>query len=199
MKKAEVAVLFGLILAIMVGSFVGFEADCREISQSVFRLHILANSDSQEDQDLKLKVRDRILQDTQGLFESTGDLQQTEEQVAQHLPEIREIALDEIHKQGYSYDVQIYMVNMWFETRTYDTITLPAGNYDALRIVIGSGEGHNWWCVLYPPLCVPAAEPQETMDDVLNQQELEVVNSDPKYEVRFAVLEWWEKLKQNME
>ena len=152
MKKAEVAVLFGLILAIMVGSFVGFEADCREISQSVFRLHILANSDSQEDQDLKLKVRDRILQDTQGLFESTGDLQQTEEQVAQHLPEIREIALDEIHKQGYSYDVQIYMVNMWFETRTYDTITLPAGNYDALRIVIGSGEGHNWWCVLYPCL-----------------------------------------------
>ena len=133
------------------------------------------------------------------MFESTGDLQQTEEQVAQHLPEIREIALDEIHKQGYSYDVQIYMVNMWFETRTYDTITLPAGNYDALRIVIGSGEGHNWWCVLYPPLCVPAAEPQETMDDVLNQQELEVVNSDPKYEVRFAVLEWWEKLKQNME
>ena len=127
----------------MVGSFVGFEADCREISQSVFRLHILANSDSQEDQDLKLKVRDRILQDTQGLFESTGDLQQTEEQVAQHLPEIREIALDEIHKQGYSYDVQIYMVNMWFETRTYDTITLPAGNYDALRIVIGNGEGHN--------------------------------------------------------
>lgn len=194
MKKAEIIVLFGVIGAIIISSMSGFTAECKTINENIFRLHILANSDSEEDQELKIKVRDRILSETENLFVEGDSLTTVENSVEKHLEEIEEIAAAEIKSQGYTYSVKAHVVNMWFSTRTYGNVTLPAGNYDALRIEIGEAEGQNWWCVLYPALCVPAAEGEQDMEDVLDQDQIEIVNSDPKYEVRFAILEWWESL-----
>ena len=88
---------------------------------------------------------------------------------------------------------------MFFNTREYDGVTLPAGRYDAMRITIGEAKGQNWWCVLYPPMCIPAAQPTQELNDVLNESEMEIVTSEPKYEIRFACVELFERLKEALE
>ena len=121
---------------------------------------------------------------------------QAEDYLAQHLDEIERVAQQKVYDLGYDYPVQAQMVRMWFPTKSYESVTLPAGEYDALRITIGSAQGKNWWCVLYPPLCIPAAQEDKQLDDVLNEEQLEIVQSNPKYEVRFQLLEWWDQLLQ---
>ena len=172
-------------------SFSGFAAESADIRAKTLRLHILANSDTEEDQALKLAVRDRIIAETDELFSASAEREDAKEQIRQRMPQIQRIAMDEV--SGYGYSVNIEFVNMFFTTRTYDGVTLPAGKYDALRVVIGAGEGQNWWCVLYPPLCLPSAS-GGVIDDVLDEGEREVVESSPKYEVRFKVVELWEGL-----
>lgn len=196
MKKIEKALLFGLILSILVGSLSAFAKDCDTVRGNVLRLHILANSDSEEDQALKLKVRDRILKETGNLFEGATDLNGAEKQAVENLKKVKSIAEDEIKKQGYQYPVEVELCNMFFNTRRYEKITMPAGRYDAVRITIGAAKGKNWWCVLYPPMCVPAAQPKQELTGVLNEAEMEVVTASPKYEVRFAFVEILERIKE---
>lgn len=198
LKLAELAILAGFLLSLLLTNFLGFSSECKSISQSVLRLHILANSDSEEDQQLKLKVRDRILSETGSLFESEGDLEAAEQDVKEHLEEIQAIAQDEVIKEGYTYNVHAELTNMFFHTRTYETVTLPAGRYDALRITIGKAEGHNWWCVLYPPLCVPAAEPEKEVNETLDEEQAKLVEQSPKYDVRFAIVDFWETIKDKL-
>lgn len=194
MKKIEIAALLGIVAAVVISSFGSFSAECKGIRESVLRLHILANSDSDADQALKLKVRDRILAETGETFNAPGK-SQAEEQVRAHLDQIEAIAAAEIQANGYDYPVKAEVTNMYFETRQYGDLTMPAGKYDAVRITIGEAKGHNWWCVLYPPMCVPAAMPKQEVEDVLTQKQSGIVESNPKYEVRFAVVEAFEKLK----
>lgn len=137
----------------VIFSMLPFETECKEISNEVFRLHILANSDAEFDQELKLKVRDKVLEYTESLFENSHSKEEAENAVSDNLQEICNVALKEVRNNGYDYGVTAEITNMYFTTRYYDSYTLPSGMYDALRITIGSGEGHNWWCVLYPPLC----------------------------------------------
>ncbi len=196
MKRIEKAMIAGLILSVIVGSYTAFAQECGQIRESVLRLHILANSDNEEDQALKLKVRDRILSETGELFEEAADLDSAENQVAESMQYVKQIAEDEIRKQGFDYPVNVELCNMFFNTRQYDGVTMPAGRYDAMRVTIGKAEGQNWWCVLYPPMCIPAAQPKKELDEVLDQGELEIVQSSPKYEVRFACVELFERLKE---
>lgn len=196
MKRIEKAMIAGLILSVIVGSYTAFAQECGQIRESVLRLHILANSDNEEDQALKLKVRDRILSETGELFEEAADLDSAENQVAESMQYVKQIAEDEIRKQGFDYPVNVELCNMFFNTRQYDGVTMPAGRYDAMRVTIGKAEGQNWWCVLYPPMCIPAAQPKKGLDEVLDQGELEIVQSSPKYEVRFACVELFERLKE---
>lgn len=196
MKRIEKAMLIGLIFSIVIGNFSVFAKECSDIRGNVLRLHILANSDSDEDQALKLKVRDRILQETGDLFLNASDLDGAEDKAAANLETVRQIAEDEIRAQGYDYAVKAELCNMFFDTRTYEEVTMPAGRYDAVRITIGAAEGKNWWCVLYPPLCIPAAQPQKELSDVLDEDEMEVVQAKPKYEVRFACVEFIERIKE---
>lgn len=198
MKKIELSILIGLVLTILVGSFTTFAAECGQIREDVLRLHILANSDSDEDQALKLKVRDRILEEMGTTFESPETLQEAKNSAAGHLEEVRQIAVDEIARNGYDYPVQAEIVNMYFTTRQYDTFTLPAGMYDAVRITIGEAKGKNWWCVLYPPLCLPAAQPEEVLEQGFDEGEADLITRNPQYEVRFAVVEWFEGIKNNL-
>lgn len=197
MKKFEISLLIALVITICVGGFTTFAAECDNIRQDVLRLHILANSDSEEDQALKLQVRDRILSEMDETFDLPETLEEAKESAQKNLEIIQEIAEDEIAKNGYNYSVNAEYVNMYFTTRQYETFTLPAGSYDAVRVTIGEAEGQNWWCVLYPPLCLPAAQPEQTLQENLSESETDLVTRNPKYEVRFAVVEWFESLKNS--
>lgn len=190
----EFSVIFSFLLTVVI-SLCGFEGHCRQISSRVLRLHVIANSDSQTDQELKLRVRDRILACSDGMLDGKSRKSAAEREVADHLNELRLAAEDEIKKSGYDYPVRVELTATDFPTRTYGSVTLPAGQYNAVRVIIGSGEGKNWWCVMFPPLCLPAAEKQTGLSDVLNQDELRLTESDPKYEVRFWLIEKLEQLK----
>lgn len=189
------ALALGLVFTISVSSFSAFARDCDGIRKSVLRLHILANSDSDADQALKLAVRDKILALDSRMFEGAQSLSEAKEAALQQLELVRAAALEEIRSQGYDYNVSVELANMYFSTREYDAFTLPAGYYDALRVTIGSGKGHNWWCVLYPPLCLPAAESGKELGDVLTDEELAIVEGKNEYRFRFALVELFEKIK----
>lgn len=189
-------------------SAVSFETQCKAISKEVFRLHILANSDSDEDQALKLKVRDRILEETGELFVGAETKDDVMHISKKEIARITEIANEVISENGYYYQVQASVVNMPFNTREYETFTLPAGNYDALRIIIGEGEGQNWWCVMFPPMCISAATKSEDSDEedagmknevenaeeILDENQMEIIENKDKYEYKFKLVEIYESI-----
>ncbi len=194
MKLFEKSLLCGLIFSLLL-SIVGFAGRCENISKKVFRLHIIANSDSIEDQELKLKVRDRILTQTKGLFDTADSKYDAKKVTEENLNQITQIAQNEIKANGYNYPISAKITNMHFNTRKYDNVVLPAGRYDALRIEIGKAEGKNWWCVMFPPLCVSTAQENKKLEDVLSENELEITNNETEYEFKFKVVEWFEEVK----
>lgn len=194
-KKLFVSVGIGLLIAICASFMSGFAKECVQIRESVLRLHILANSDSQEDQALKLSVRDRILAQTQDLFYQVTSTEDAKETAQENLEKIIAIAQREIARQGYDYQVNAEVCNMFFDTRVYDNFSLPAGRYDAVRITIGEAKGKNWWCVLYPPMCLPCAMPESELEENLTPQQAEIIEKPQHYKVQFAVIEIWEKIK----
>lgn len=191
----EKAVCIAFLLS-MLFSMLGFKSQCEDISDRVLRLHVLANSDTGEDQELKLKVRDRILKEADGMLEKAVNRASAEEILAPQLELLEAAAQDEINRQGYSYPVKVELANMYFTTRQYETVTLPAGMYDAVRVTIGEGKGKNWWCVLFPPMCLSAATQQQELEAVLTPEENEIVQESSSFEVKFKVVEWWESACQ---
>ncbi|MBW7573560.1 stage II sporulation protein R [Caproiciproducens faecalis] len=198
MKLFEKSLCLALILTVLF-SFTGFAAGCEDIPNHVLRLHVLANSDSEVDQALKLKVRDRILAESKGLMDNVKDKTEAQEAVRAALPQLKAAAQDEISKQGFDYPVNVEMVHMYFTTREYQTVTLPAGDYDSLRVTIGKAAGHNWWCVIFPPMCLPAAEEPKELGDVLNANQLGIVEGKGEFEVKFKSVELYEQLKNYLE
>lgn len=180
-------------------SFEDFAATGEDLRQDVLRLHILANSDSAEDQRIKLKVRDRILAMDSEIFANTAkkDKESMGAGLVEAFPKIRMEIEDELKAQGSNQSSSIELVNMYFTTREYEDFTFPAGNYDALRITLGEAKGKNWWCVLYPPLCLPAAtaaEQEEAMA-LLTPEEKALIQKESEYKYGFAIIEWFEAIK----
>ncbi|MDR1892755.1 MAG: stage II sporulation protein R [Oscillospiraceae bacterium] len=196
-SKWQVSLLFGLIFTVLM-SFFSFYSSVAQIRQKVLRLHVLANSDSEEDQALKLKVRDRILVCGEGLFEQAVNVAAAEETARKNLPLFQAAAEDEIARNGYAYSVRIEVAPVWFETRSYDDFTLPAGEYEAIRVLIGEANGKNWWCVMFPAVCVPAASEKGSLSQTLSGDELEVVENQPKYRFRFKAVEVIEDIKKKL-
>lgn len=200
MKRLELSLLIGLVVAILLGNVTSFAEDCEDVRQSVFRLHILANSDSEPDQALKYAVRDKLLQETGELFAGASP-EEAKTIAAEKLPELQALAAEVIQEEGYAYSVTAEVANMHFDTRVYGEDQFPAGRYDALRITIGEGNGRNWWCVLYPPLCLPAATKGEAItvsadgDWYFTDEELRVLKGGSTYKAEFAIVEWYEALK----
>lgn len=200
--KIEKAVICGLVISIAAAMISGMSVCAKQyddIRNGVLRLHILANSDSKADQQLKLNVRDKILAQSAELFKTASNKQEAEKNVRAKLPEIVSIAQAEIKKEGYSYPVKAQLVNMYFTSRTYGKVTLPAGNYDAVRVTIGAAKGHNWWCVLFPPLCVPSVQKAESkkIDDILSPGEVCIVKNPgkPDVELKLKSVEFLEQAK----
>lgn len=187
--------LFLAVILMMLCTITGFAGQCETISDRVLRLHVLANSDSQEDQALKLKVRDKILECSAYMLDDAQDLNQAEALTEQNLQDIQKAAQEEVYRQGYDYPVKVELTNMHFNTRVYETVTLPAGEYDALRVSIGEAQGHNWWCVMFPPMCLPAAEESKELQDVLDPGQMEIVEGGSQYEVKFKTIEVLEDIK----
>ena len=198
MKLFEKSLCLAFIFTVLI-SFTGLTAGCEDISNRVLRLHVLANSDSAEDQSLKLKVRDRILAESAGMLDQIQNKEQAERAVKARLIQFKTAAADEIKKQGYDYPVNVELTHMYFTTREYNEVTLPAGNYDALRVTIGKAEGHNWWCVIFPAMCLPAAEEPKELSDVLNANQLKIVEGKGGFEVKFKSVELYEQLKSYLE
>lgn len=177
------AMIIGAVLSLIITGFTAFAEDCEEKPQEVLRLHILANSDSEEDQTLKYDLRDYMLTEFSDVFGSCESFEQSMYAATERRTEIEEKANEFVHSKGFDYNVKCEVAKTYFTTRKYENVTLPAGEYTAVRLLIGSAEGRNWWCVMFPPLCLPAA------GEFFTEEESKRVEESRDYEVKFAVFE----------
>ncbi|MCL2857555.1 MAG: stage II sporulation protein R [Oscillospiraceae bacterium] len=191
LKRFEFAVLIGVIFAVAMSSIVAFAGESARIRDEVLRLHIVPNSDSESDQALKLAVRDAVLAERPELFAGGTTRDEARELAALQLYEIERTAQAEVALRGHDYPVSAEVVNMHFATRHYEGFILPAGRYYAIRLTIGQGQGENWWCIMFPPMCIPAAS-QETHP---LEEQLAGLGQTPLYRPGFAVVEIVEGLR----
>jgi len=197
MKKIMGRFLVCLLVAVFFwcGTLI---SDRQRLREELIRLHVVANSDSPEDQARKLKVRDAVTRSLRSDLQNIKDAEQAKLYLRQKLPYIQEVAQNVLQTMGCTDSISVSLCRESFDTRVYDTFTLPAGVYQALRIVIGDGQGKNWWCVVFPGLCIPAAS--EGFEDVaagagFPQALQESLSGDTEYELRFAVLDAMGKLE----
>ena len=167
-----------------------------KIYDSVVRFHVLANSDSEEDQTLKLKVRDEVLLLTAPALDGCTTREDAQKILSELIPQIKETAAEVIKSEGYSYPVDVVIDEEYYPTKEYESCSFPEGEYMSLRIIIGEGEGQNWWCCLFPPLCLSSATGQQENEDAfisvgLTGEQYKVITETdtPKYKVRFKILE----------
>ncbi len=195
MKKTilNLSLICGLISAIML-SMVGFQNACGEMQENIIRIRIIANSDSAEDQDLKLDIRDAVLEGSRELFGGIDSYDDAVEITENKLDTLLKFAEDEIHDQGYDYGVSLDFRDEFFETRVYDDFTLPAGYYKTAVFTVGEGKGQNWWCVIYPQVCVGACSSR--LNDGVSDSSAELAYSGKKYVAKFRAVEIYEKIKK---
>ena len=168
-----------------------------EIYQSVLRLHVLANSDSEEDQALKLKVRDTVLEYTEEALKDCDSKEEAQAKLRSELGVIQRLAEETVASEGYTYSVSVSLGEEEYPTKNYESCCFPSGEYTSLRIMIGEAEGQNWWCVLFPPLCLSAASDSSDafVQAGLSDQQYKIITQTdaPKYKVRFKLLEAFEE------
>lgn len=197
LKRWECALLVGVLCAVLWGCWADHTQE--ELAGRLIRLHVIANSDSQEDQALKLRVRDRVLEAAQAFYPQNATLEQARAALEGHLSQLAQAGQAQVAAEGYSYPVTASLEECWFPTKEYEGFALPAGEYTALRVVIGAGEGQNWWCVAFPPLCLGAAS--ETVDQAAQaglfgeDQVALVTQADEGYVLKFKSLELLGELK----
>lgn len=189
-------VIFLLILLLVFYTFfcaISYvNAVSSDISESVFRLHVIANSDSEEDQNLKYKVRDALLGYMDELSSNCNSKEEVIETAKEHSNNFKDIAINTIRENGYDYDVSIDIGNFEFPTKTYGDISLPSGYYDALKVEIGEAKGKNWWCVMFPPLCfidissgVVPEESKEFLKENMSDEEYDLISSEDNIGLHF--------------
>lgn len=198
-----ISLLLCLFVYVCALSYV--EAVSSDISESVFRLHVIANSDSTEDQNLKYKVRDNIIKYMNTISINATSKSEAIEIAKEHTDDFFNIAKQTIEDNGYSYDVAISIGNFDFPTKKYGDISLPSGYYDALRIEIGEASGQNWWCVMFPPLCfvdvssgiVPDDSKETIKDSLSNEEEFILVNEEKSADIKlkFKLVELFQNTK----
>lgn len=185
-KSLCVAFILSLLISVLP-----FEASCQELRKDIFRLHILANSDSTEDQNLKLQVRDEVLKYTESLYENSNSKLEAEQLTSENLQSIANIAKRVIVNNGYGYEVTCQIADVYFDTRTYENVTMPSGTYRALQIKIGKAEGKNWWCVMYPSLCVGSCTNYNALEEKLSERECDTLINE-KTQYKFKIVELYE-------
>ena len=192
MRKTFVFVPLFIIISIMTASFTPVIQMSEDISENVFRLHIIANSDSVEDQTLKLKVRDKILALSESLYNNCSSVEEAVRISDENKNLIKETAQKVLAFYGCNYEARVFTTKEFFGTRKYDNFVLPAGVYNSLKIVIGEGKGKNWWCVMFPSVCVSGCT--DEFSQSLTDEERKMIESN-KYIVKFKAVEIYEKIK----
>ena len=200
MKLWEAALLLAFGLTLTAG--VWASASESALAGQVLRLHVVANSDSDRDQALKLLVRDAVLARADGLLDGASDRQSAEQALAPHLDELAATAAETLAAEGCGDAVTVTLADQWFPTKKYDGFSLPAGQYRALRVTIGEGKGRNWWCVVFPPLCLGSVteESVETAaGEALSEDQVALITGqDGGYVLKFRFIEWWEELTRGL-
>ena len=197
LKIWEIAALLALATVLLWGAWTAHSQDM--LARKMIRLHVIANSDSEQDQTLKLQVRDKVLAEATAILEEADNMPQAAQKLEESLPDMEAIAAEEIRGQGYDYPVTARLEETEFPTKDYDGFRLPSGEYLALRIVIGEGAGHNWWCVVFPPLCTTAATDleQTAIAAGMDGEDLSLITEeDEGYVLKFRAVELWENLRQ---
>jgi stage II sporulation protein R len=201
--KRLLLLIFLLTVFIIVSAMSYTSAVSNNISKSVFRLHVIANSDSVEDQNLKYIVRDNLIQYMNTLTQNITSRDEAIQIATEHKDDFYNIALKTIRDNGYDYDVTVEICNSYFPTKYYGDISLPAGYYDALKVEIGESAGQNWWCVMFPPLCfvdvstgIVPEESKQTIKENLPKEEYALVsnnNNNSSLNIKFKLLELFSK------
>lgn len=175
----------------------------QSISEKVVRFHVRANSDESYDQELKLKVRDAVGSEMAKLLEDASGRDECEQIILDNMQMIETVAETVIASEGYTYEANAYLREVDFPVKTYGDYTFPAGSYEALEVVIGEGEGHNWWCVMYPNMCfsgtvyeVVDEDAKQALKEVLSEEEYEQVLAEGNYQVQFKYLTFLNELTQ---
>ena len=187
LRAWEIAALMALSLALCAGTWA--QARQQSISSALVRLHVIAVSDGAEEQEIKLEVRDAVLDYLTPVLENAEDQQQARQIITENLEGVAEAAGSAARGR----QVSVTLSRESYPTREYEGFTLPAGRYESLRVILGEGEGKNWWCVVFPPLCLSAAESEE-VQSVLNGEDLSIVTEEEGYVLRFKLVELWGKL-----
>ncbi len=190
--KKLILISFLLFLYVFISAQSYVTAISNNLSNAVFRLHVLANSDSEEDQSLKLKVRDSLLAYMNGLCSNCSTKQEAISIANEHKADFQKIAEETIKENGYNYSVKININNFYFPTKNYGDISLPAGFYDALRVEIGEAKGKNWWCVMFPSLCfidvssgIVDDEAKENLENNLQKESYTIISDTQKPNIKF--------------
>lgn len=193
-KILNISLAVGLVFSILLG-MTDFEARCDDLRENVFRLHIIANSDSEEDQNLKLAVRDAVLREESTLFLGADDYDGAVDIASENTALIESIVRRTVEEKGFDCDIEVSVGDSFFDTRVYDDFTLPAGVYKALKIKIGKAEGKNWWCVLFPNICVGSAG---KLTDTATTAAAKTAQNGTEFVIRFKIVEIYETLKQKI-
>lgn len=188
------ALVCGFVLAALC-SFFPFAAACGQLPRDVVRLHVVANSNGAEDQAVKLLVRDVVLEEAARWYQGAGSMEEASSQLCTHLQSIAGAARQVLGEQGVGYSATAQMTEMYFPTRDYEDFRLPAGRYRTLRVTLGEGAGKNWWCVVFPSLCLPAATQEEALL-TLPEGERQVVEGGQGVQVKLKAVELWESLRE---
>ena len=198
MKKTIFRIEISLLVALIICGVLNinaFSQQCESIREKMLRMHVIANSDSEEDQQLKLKVRDAVLLAGEKVFDGSITATEAKEKITPYIDYLENVALETIKNEGFDYNVKITVEKEYFNTRTYEnSVTLPAGYYTAVKVIIGEGKGQNWWCVMFPPMCLPTAVAECEISDVLTDDETEIVTETDKYKFRFKIVEILEEI-----
>ena len=197
LKIWEIALLLGVAVCLLSGAKALHTQD--ELADKVVRLHVLANSDSEEDQALKLQVRDAVLDRAEDLLAQTSSRAEAEGKLRGQLLEFERLAEAVVREVGYDYEVTAELTDTEFPTREYEDFTLPAGEYLALRILIGDAAGRNWWCVVFPPLCTAASAdvPASALAAGFTEDEVRLITEEDRgYVLKFKAVEFWETLRE---
>lgn len=205
MNKLKFIIIFLLLaLFVFVSAYSYSNAVSKDLADNVFRLHVIANSDNTEDQNLKLLVRDSILQYVNSISKNTSNKNDLIVLLRDYTDELTTLAENTLMENGYNYPVNISIGNFSFPTKNYGDISLPAGYYDALRVEIGEAKGQNWWCVMFPPLCfvdvssgVLPNESKEILEEGLSSEEFNIISetSSDDVKIKFKIVELFQKAK----
>lgn len=183
---------FLLFIYTTICAFSYAENVSQDLSNSIFRLHVIANSDSEEDQNLKYKVRDKLIEYMNSLIPEFSNKNEVITKAQEHIEEFKQVAINTIISEGYNYNVDVEIGNFEFPTKHYGDISFPAGYYDALKVKIGKAEGKNWWCVMFPPLCfvdistgIVPDESKKEMQNNMNEEEFALISDNKSADIQF--------------